>query len=333
MSYNNNGSLFCCKSLKSTCQRIYTCLFSCCKSPALINSQNKDEDYDENEIAAGMLMAIFLGMYMNDGDLGRLKAKKTEEDSEVEEQSPIIIQEEQPKPLLQIIRREIQIPEIQIPAFNIKAGSISREGNKYKITDKKTLSEHTFIIQGRKNIIFASSPEEYHSVNYGVIIESNFYLNNQTYSHMLVQMNSDASMKSTIVILFFENIDICFKKICIRKKEELIKEEFPCEYIYNIPLEIIVESTNDKPIETYEDSDKPSYINGTNKLKFIDTFARKCKISLSEEFKKALLKNIINTFFERPEIRGDEISKLEIDVEKYWEQYTKTESKRVTLDK
>jgi hypothetical protein len=114
---------------------------------------------------------------------------------------------------------------------------------------------------------------------------------------MLVQMNSDASMKSTIVILFFENIDICFKKICIRKKEELIKEEFPCEYIYNIPLEIIVESTNDKPIETYEDSDKPSYINGTNKLKFIDTFARKCKISLSEEFKKALLKNIINTFF------------------------------------
>ena len=49
----------------------------------------------------------------------------------------IPIEAEQPKPLLQIIRREVQIPEIQIPASNIKAGSISREGNKYKITDKK----------------------------------------------------------------------------------------------------------------------------------------------------------------------------------------------------
>ena len=101
------------------------------------HDQNKNEDYDENKIAAAMIIAMFLRMYMNDGDLGSLKTKKTEEDSEVEEQSLKIIQAEQPKPLLQIIRREVQIPEIQIPAFNIKAGSISREGNKYKITDKK----------------------------------------------------------------------------------------------------------------------------------------------------------------------------------------------------
>ena len=245
----------------------------------------------------------------------------------------IPIEAEQPKPLLQIIRREVQIPEIQIPAFNIKAGSISREGNKYKITDKKTLSEHTFIIQGRKNIIFAASPEEYRPVNYGVIIESIFYLNNQTYSHMLVQMNSyvdsNYRIKSNVIILFFDNIDICFKKICIKKKEELIIEEFPCEYIYNIPLEIIVESTNDKPIETYKNLDKSSYINGRNKLQFIDTFARKCKISLSKNFKKALLKNIINTFFER-EIRGGEIRNLEKDVESYWRKYTDTDSQQAT---
>jgi hypothetical protein len=62
----------------------------------------------------------------------------------------IPIEAEQPKPLLQITLRELEIPEIKIPAFNIKKGSISREGNKYKITDKKTSREHTFLIQGRK---------------------------------------------------------------------------------------------------------------------------------------------------------------------------------------
>ena len=74
---------------------------------------------------------------------------------------------------------------------------------------------------------------------------------------------------------------------------------------------------------------KSSYINGRNNLQFIDTFARKCKISISKNFKKALLKNIIKTFFER-EIRRDEISNLEKDVESCWRKYTDTDSQQAT---
>jgi hypothetical protein len=133
---------------------------------------------------------------------------------------------------------------------------------------------------------------------------------------MLVQMLF-FNGESNIVFQFFENKYKCFNCLLNNTiKTEVIKEEFSYLLNNDIPLDDMVQSIKNEMIETNENLNDLSYFNSRNKLKFIDTFARKCEIMLSKEFKKALLKNIIETYFNG--IKIDEIKKLEINVEKYW---------------
>ncbi len=133
---------------------------------------------------------------------------------------------------------------------------------------------------------------------------------------MLVQMLFFNGV-SSIVFQLFENKYKCFNCLLNNTiKTEVIKEEFSYLFNNDIPLDDMVQSIKNEMIETNEHLNDQGYFNSRNKLKFMDTFARKCEILLSKKFKQDLLMNIIETYFNG--IKIDEIKKLEINVEKYW---------------
>ena len=68
------------------------------------------------------------------------------------------------------------------------------------------------------------------------------------------------------------------------------------------------------------------YFESRNSVNFIDKFARQCKIPISQEFKKSLLTHMIYGCYKGDKKRN-QLNLLEDDVEKYWSNYTLTDTR------
>lgn len=236
---------------------------------------------------------------------------------------------------------DLVVPDLVVPEFLVRAGSIedgfetSRSNTKnylIKLNDKngKELTKK-FTISGEKSIYFTFSVqplnENSNKLNRcGVIIESNFILEDKTYKFMLAT-SLMYNGKSAVFFYFFDKLEDC--KNNLRDDEETMnnieseKTILPSDCF--IPFEFIIHSIAHKPFRV-TNMKTEEYFESRNSVNFIDKFARQCKIPISMEFKKSLLIHMIHGCY-KGDKKNDQFVSLKKNVEKYWNNYTLTDSR------
>lgn len=207
--------------------------------------------------------------------------------------------------------------------FNVKPGIINYIKEEEKINYLINSDfVYKFSIEGEKKVIFTHKDESFEC---GVIIESSFRFENSDvlYNYMFAHVVYRKYHKKSTLFQFFKAFN-CYKYLYSGENYlNSLVTILPADYI--IPFDDILKLSDEELVYGCSVKDPSQYTYSRNSLKFIDKFAKTCKIQLSNKFKEDLLVNCINACLTN-DVKEKKLIELGNNVDKFWKNYVETES-------
>ena len=235
------------------------------------------------------------------------------------------------KKILEISEKD-QIPNLEIPVLDISNGSItSNDDDSFKIKNNLKRDEYINLqIKGDKKIHFslAKGKESSKLIRCGVIINSSFTLdNNNNFTYMLAYLDASVELKTSICLHFLNSLEDCQNYLKDGAIEQVEYIDTISTFNRIIPFKDIVDSAAGKPIENIKIDSQAKYTKCRNSIKFIEKFARECGLPISIKLKTDLMSSMIYKYYNHDN-RANELEKIKTSkgLEKYWNNYTETDS-------